>query len=176
MRAVDLFAGCGGFTLAAESVGHRVVYAANHWQFAVDTHALNHPSVRHVCQDLRQANWLDLPAYDLLLASPSCQGHSEASQPNRRDYHDEMRATAWSVIDCMQFTRPRFVVVENVKEFREWSLYELWLAAFAKLGYSVTVNVTNAAWFGVPQRRWRYFLTARLGRKAPPAIVVPSRP
>ena len=48
--------------------------------------------------DLRQADWTTLPEYDLLCASPACQGHSPASQPRRRLYHDALRATAFAVI------------------------------------------------------------------------------
>ena len=44
VRAVDLFAGWGGFTAGAEMAGAEVVFAANHWKLAVDAHALNHPS------------------------------------------------------------------------------------------------------------------------------------
>lgn len=56
--------------------------------------AANHPETEHVCQDLRQADWTSLPRFDLLWASPACQGYSTASQPKRRAYHDAMRATA----------------------------------------------------------------------------------
>jgi DNA (cytosine-5)-methyltransferase 1 len=76
VKAVDLFAGWGGFTLGANQAGLDVVYAANHWQTAVDVHERNHPNAVHACQDLRQADWSALPAYDVLLASPACQGHS----------------------------------------------------------------------------------------------------
>jgi hypothetical protein len=117
MKAIDLFAGWGGFTLGAEQAGVRVVWAANHWPLAVEAHARNHPHTEHACQDLRQADWTRLPAYDLLLASPACQGHSQASQPKRRAYHDAMRATAWAVVDCADVTEPRAIVVENIAKF-----------------------------------------------------------
>lgn len=84
MKAIDLFAGFGGFTLGATQAGARVVWAANHWPLAVETHARNHAGTEHVCQDLRQADWTALPRFDLLLASPACQGHSQAAQPKRR--------------------------------------------------------------------------------------------
>ncbi|MFC6520086.1 DNA cytosine methyltransferase [Undibacterium arcticum] len=57
MNAIDLFAGAGGFSTGAQMAGCNVVWAANHWQQAVDTHAANHPDAQHVCQDLHQANW-----------------------------------------------------------------------------------------------------------------------
>ena len=57
MKAIDLFAGGGGFTEGAEQAGCEVVLAANHWPAAVATHAANHPRAKHVCQDLQQADW-----------------------------------------------------------------------------------------------------------------------
>lgn len=171
MRAVDLFAGFGGFTLGAERAGARVVWAANHWPLAVDVHASNHPATAHVCQDLRQADWTTLPDFDLLLASPACQGHSPASQPKRRHYHDALRATAWAVVDCADVTQPRALLVENVPSFRSWRLYRIWCDALRQLGYTLAEHVVNAADHGVPQRRQRLFLVGlRNGRRfEPPA-------
>ena len=160
MKGVDLFAGWGGFTLGAEEAGVSVVWAANHWPLAVRAHAANHPGAQHECQDLRQADWTRLPSYDLLLASPACQGHSTASQPRRRKYHDELRATAWAVIDCADMTEPRAVIVENVVSFRRWRLYPLWIDALRYLGYHVDEHVLMASRLGVPQRRKRLFVVA----------------
>jgi DNA (cytosine-5)-methyltransferase 1 len=158
VKAIDLFSGFGGFTLAAEQVDVRVVWAANHWPLAVRVHSLNHPTVTHACQDLRQADWTALPRFDLLLASPACQGHSSASQPKRRAFHDAMRATAWAVVDCADVTEPRALIVENVLSFKRWRLYPLWLEALTRLGYRMTEHIRCATRHGVPQRRERLFL------------------
>lgn len=72
VRAIDLFAGAGGFSTGAVAAGVDVVWAANHWQEAVDIHKLNHPDTYHLCQDLHQADWSKLPEHELLLASPAC--------------------------------------------------------------------------------------------------------
>lgn len=173
MIAVDLFAGWGGFTTGAEQAGVRVVWAANHWPLAVSTHAANHPGVEHACQDLRQADWRALPRFDLLLASPACQGHSPASQPGRRPHHDALRATAWAVIDCVEVTSPRAAIIENVLAFRSWTLFPLWLEALRRLGYVVGVHRVDASRLGVPQRRARLFVTAT---RRPVAIAVPAAP
>lgn len=160
MRAVDLFAGWGGFTLGAEEAGVDVVWAANHWPLAVEAHQLNHPTAQHACQDLRQADWSTLPDYELLLASPACQGHSQASQPKRRRYHDALRATAWAVVDCADVTAPRAIVVENVVDFKRWRLYPTWRSALETLGYQLQETVIRASEHGVPQRRDRLFVIA----------------
>jgi DNA (cytosine-5)-methyltransferase 1 len=162
-------------TTGAEQAGVRVVWAGNHWQLAVDTHARNNPSTVHVCQDLRQADWSSLPAFDLLLAAPACQGHSSASRPNRRGYHDAMRATAWSVVDCADATQPRALIVENVMSLRDWRLYPTWRAALEALGYRLTELELDAARHGVPQRRTRLFIVGLRSRK-PFFFASPLRP
>lgn len=166
MRAVDLFAGWGGFTEGAGRVGVDVVWAANHWPLAVEAHRTNHPAAEHVCQDLRQADWTALPPFELLLAAPACQGHSTASQPGRRAYHDEMRATAWSVVDCADVTEPRAIIVENVLTFLRWRLFGVWRCALEQLGYHVSEHIVRASDHGAPQRRERLFVVAT--RRAAP--------
>lgn len=171
MRAVDLFAGFGGFTTGATQAGAKVVWAANHWKTAVDVHALNHPETEHVCQDLMQANWAKLPEFDLLLASPACQGHSNASQPRRNEKHEVMRQTAWAVVDCLETRHPRAFLVENVEQFLKWKLFPTWLHALETLGYQVTWQVLQASRCGVPQRRKRVIVAGSLNR----AVVIRDR-
>ncbi len=156
---VDLFAGLGGWSTGATMAGCRVLWAANHWQDAVNWHSANHPDAIHVCQDLHQANWAEVPAHDLLLASPCCQGHSKArGKANGNPQHDASRSTAWSVVSALEFHRPPAAIVENVPEFLEWSLYPAWSAAMNALGYQLAPHVIDCADLGVPQNRIRLFI------------------
>jgi DNA (cytosine-5)-methyltransferase 1 len=167
-RAIDLFAGWGGFTEGATQAGVDVVWAANHWAAAVRTHALNHPTTVHALQDLRQADWSLLPDYEVLLAAPACQGHSTSSQPRRRARHDAIRATAFAVIDCADVTEPAAIVVENVPAFTRWRLFGLWCDMIRALGYELDLRMLTASKHRVAQRRTRMFLIAtRPGRAVP---------
>lgn len=87
MRAVDLFAGAGGTTLGATWAGARVLTAVNHWPIAVQTHAAAHPETEHRCEDAAILDPTTLPAHDLLLASPSCTGHTRARGTDQ-PHHD----------------------------------------------------------------------------------------
>ena len=159
MKAIDLFAGGGGFSTGAELAGCNVVWAANHWPEAVEWHTINHPGAVHVCQDLHQADWSKVPAHDLLLASPCCQGHSKArGKAKGNPQHDASRSTAWAVVSAAEYHRPEFVLVENVPEFLDWQLYRPWELAMNALGYSVAPHVIDAADHGAPQNRVRLFL------------------
>jgi len=166
LRVADLFAGLGGFSEGARQAGARVVWAANHWREAVDTHALNHPETQHLCQDLHQARWDEVPEHDLMLASPACQGHTRA-RGKERAHHDATRSSALAVLGAVDYHRPPFLLVENVPEFRQWDGYPAWCGMLRAFGYELTENVLNAADFGVPQSRERLFVMATRGGKLP---------
>ncbi len=157
VRVVDLFAGLGGFSAGAVMAGCAVVWAADHWREAVDIHEQNHPETQHACQDLQQANWMEVPAHDVILASPACQGHTPA-RGKERPHHDAQRSTAWAVVAAAECHRPEAFIVENVPEFAEWSLFPAWADALRILGYSLSLNVTDSADHGVPQHRRRLFV------------------
>lgn len=173
MKAIDLFAGLGGFTEGAKRVGIKVIWAANHWRLAVECHADNHPDIIHSCQDLHQADWSEIPSHDIMLASPCCQGHARA-RGKERPHHDKQRSTAWAVVSCAEYHREPVIVVENVPEFTAWSLYPSWLDAMSRLGYAVSPHMFDAADHGVPQHRKRLFLICTLS-KAPLVLDIPKK-
>ena len=156
IKAIDLFAGLGGMTQGATAAGVKVVWAANHWPEAVETHTRNHPGTEHACQDLQQANWEQVPAHDLLLASPCCQAFSVAKGKDGPQ-HDASRSTPWAVVSAAEVHRPGVFIVENVEEMMNWKLFESWRHAMHALGYSIAPHVLDAADFGVPQNRERVF-------------------
>lgn len=161
MKVVDLFAGLGGFSTGAAMAGADVVWAGNHWPAAVDLHQRNHPGAIHVCQDLQQADWSQVPDHDVMLASPACQGHSRAKGARNGPAQDLSRSTAWAVVSAAEVKRPPVVVVENVPEFLTWTLYPAWQSAMQALGYHLVSRVIDAADHGVPQNRRRLFVVAR---------------
>lgn len=174
MRAIDLFAGAGGFSTGATMAGAKVLWAADHWPTAVQWHSANHPDTLHACQDLQQADFRDAPAHDLLLASPACQGHSPA-RGVEKPHHDAQRATAWAVVTCAEVHRPAVAIVENVPELARWVLYPAWCAAMTALGYALAPMVLDAADHGVPQHRRRLIIVATRSRH-PVVLDLPRRP
>lgn len=180
MKGIDLFAGLGGSSTGATKAGVEIVWAANHWQEAVDSHTLNHPNTVHVCQDLHQANFSSVlalaPKLDLLLASPCCQGHSKArGKANGNPQHDASRSTAWAVPAAAEVLKPEQIIVENVPEFLQWELYPAWEAAMQALGYSLAPHIVDCADLGVPQNRVRLFIIGTRSKK-PLFLKLPKMP
>ena len=100
-----------------------------------------------------------------MLASPACQGHSQAGQPGRsrkgvRERQQADRNTAWAVVNCAEVKRPARILVENVADFLRWPLYPAWRQALELLGYVVNEYTFDAATFGVPQNRVRAVVSA----------------
>lgn len=172
--AIDLFAGLGGWSTGATMAGVEILWAANHWPSAVEWHSANHPKAIHVCQDLHQADWTQVPKHDLLLASPCCQGHSKARGKSAGNpQHDASRSTAWAVVSALEFHRPESAIIENVPEFMDWALFPAWQAALNALGYQLAPHVVDCADLGVPQNRVRLFIVCTRSR-APLYLSLPK--
>lgn len=161
IKGIDLFAGAGGTSTGALMAGVDIIWAANHNPVAVEYHAKNHPQISHVCQDLQQADWSQVPEHDILYASPCCQGHSRAAGKVKTTLKADLsRSTAWAVISCLEAHKTPVAIIENVEDFLRWSLYEPWVLALKKLGYSLSVNLINLSSLGAPQNRKRLILIA----------------
>jgi len=189
IRAADLFCGAGGSSTGlaqavAAAGGTLDLTAVNHWAVAVETHAANHPSARHLCESLDSVDPRKVipgKRLDILMASPECIHHSNARGGKPMD--DQSRATAWHVLRWAEALRPSWVLVENVREFTSWgplgtngrplsskrgALFATFVNGFTALGYRVEWRVLNAADYGAATTRQRFFLMARLGNGAVP--------
>jgi DNA (cytosine-5)-methyltransferase 1 len=171
MTATDLFSGGGGSTEGLTQAGVRVEVAANHWPLAVATHQANHPDTEHRTADLSEVDWRTFPATDVLWASPSCVWHARAGGRRRPPADVEQlrrgagaidRATAFAVVAAAEVHRYPIVLVENVREFRDWTLYRWWLDGLTALGYRTHELLLDAAEFGHAQHRRRLFVVATL--------------
>ena len=173
MRTADLFAGAGGWSTAAARVGLDVVAAVNHWPTAVATHQANHPTTAHHCASLHGFDpRVVSPSPVVVLASPSCTGHTPARGKDRPQ-HDEARATAHAVVDLVEYWRPDWLLVENVPAMLQWSRYPAWKLDLECLGYRVAHTVLDTADFGFPQHRKRVYIAAT---RTSDAIRLPTMP
>lgn len=185
MKIADLFCGAGGTSTGILKACHKrgitpSLLAINHWPTAVKTHELNHPSVRHLCENLDSVDPRKEVegSLDLLAASPECTHHSNAR--GGVPCSDQSRATAWHVLRWMEAKQPTAVQIENVKEFLKWGplgangrplkskrgdLFNQFIASMRALNYSVDWRVLNAADYGDATSRERLIIIAAKGRR-----------
>ena len=183
----DLFCGAGGTShgllMAANEIGADLeLIAINHWNVAIDTHALNHPYAKHLCTGLDNVDPRKLVPggrLNVLCGSPECTHHSVAR--GGRPMSDQSRASAWHILRFAEALYIDNIVIENVREFQSWGplglngrpmkskkgqLFEQFIASLRALGYNVDWRVLNCADYGDPTTRERLFIMAQRGNRS----------
>ncbi|MER6522576.1 DNA cytosine methyltransferase [Streptomyces sp. NPDC001553] len=166
LNAMDWFAGAGGSSQGIDAVtGVRVTRAANHWDKAIESHAMNFPNADHWKGDIRQAPVEKWPVTQIFWASPECPKWTNARGRKRtfdtaqeelpglekdRDPADERsRALMEEVPMYLRGVQERgglvlAGIVENVIDCRAWIEWDRWLGELHKLGYATRTIALNS--------------------------------
>jgi DNA (cytosine-5)-methyltransferase 1 len=175
-RTADIFCGVGGFSVGALRAGFPVKWCADLDFETLTYHAENHALTEHVLADVTTFDWSSIVPMEVLLASPPCQGFSEAGQPARRgagfgevdrarnvERSAQRKGAAFAIVDAAREMRPHTIIVENVVQMADrWERYGEWMEALAGLGYHVRDHRINALNYGGGQDRTRLIVTASL--------------
>jgi DNA (cytosine-5)-methyltransferase 1 len=172
LTCVDLFAGAGGFSLAAQRVGIDVRLAIESNKYAVETYKKNlcteRSSSKVVAKDIRLIDPTEArrnvyaleETCDLVLGGPPCQGFS-THRLNGSGVADERNDLIHVYFSFVKAFAPSVFLMENVPGIL-WDRHASDLARFyeqgALAGYDIQQPVVvDARDFGVPQRRKRVF-------------------
>jgi len=162
LRAIDLFAGCGGLSRGLQEAGIPVLAGVDHWAPARTIYARNlgHDALDIDLADVEGAVAV-LSKYKptLVAGGPPCQEFSAAGTRQEGARADLTRAYA----EIVARLRPRWVVMENVPQVRDSSSYQAARAVLKAAGYGLTERVLDASRCGVPQARKRFFAIGRFG-------------
>jgi DNA (cytosine-5)-methyltransferase 1 len=178
LRAVELFAGVGGFRLGLRTAGWCTVWS-NQWepstksQPASDCYAARFGNEGHVCQDIAkvlddvEAGMASIPEHDLVVGGFPCQDYSVAKTLNQaRGIQGKKGVLWWEIFRFLQLLSPQRALFENVDRLLKSPAaqrgrdFAIMLASLASLGYAVEWRVVNAADYGLPQKRRRVFIVA----------------
>lgn len=186
LRMLDVFAGCGGLSIGLEATGiAKAKWAIENYQPAADAFSNTHPDCNVIVEDcnavLKKAmsggKGHKVPLrgeVELLCGGPPCQGFSIMNTFNEGEYSKFKNSLISTYLSYCDFYRPRFFILENVKNFvsfKKGHVLRLCLRALVLMGYQCTFGVLQAGNFGVPQNRKRAFLIA-----AAPSEVLPTFP
>ncbi|MBU4460795.1 MAG: DNA cytosine methyltransferase, partial [Verrucomicrobia bacterium] len=165
---IDLFCGCGGFTLGMIRAGFRCLAAVDFNEEAVATFRTNIGKETLVLRkDLSRFAPDKLAAkikgntVDVIIGGPPCQGFStvrqvDAANHGSRVRRDKRRYLFRRFLEYVAAFRPRIFVMENVlgiQSAAKGKFFTLVQAEARKIGYRVQAQVEEAWTLGVPQKR-----------------------
>lgn len=184
-RVVDLFSGCGGMSLGFQSAGCEILAGIELEAIRAKTHARNfhghdkeserrHGQGRDVTaldpvQTLKELNPELQPEVDILVGGPPCQAYARVGRAKLREiaqhpeaYQRDPRGQLYAAyIRWVEALQPVAVVMENVPDILNYGgvqVAEVIAESLDELGYDCRYTLLNAAFYGVPQTRERWYL------------------
>jgi DNA (cytosine-5)-methyltransferase 1 len=170
MRVADFFCGAGGFSEGFRQKGFQVVFALDNWRPAVCTHEFNHPGCNHALMDILKLNTPEMidtivPDTEIIIGSPPCVAFSGSNKAGKADkshgirlIEAYLRIIAWKKKKGVL----KYWILENVPNSgkyikEEYSWEELGLPGKGPKLTMQQRNILNAAEYGAPQGRLRFF-------------------
>lgn len=162
---IDLFAGCGGFSVGFRRAGYTVAVAVESDPATADSYARNFPETTLLRQSveklsaeaiLRAAGVRDHNRL-VVVGGPPCQGFSSLRWGRKKD-KDPRDDLVGVFVDLVLASNPAAFLFENVPRIMR---HDVFVDAVRRLGKRFNLagpKVLDAADYGVPQRRRRLFL------------------
>ena len=172
--SLDLFCGCGGFSLGMDRAGFRSLAAIDFNAEAMETFRANLPDVPHALErDLTKfppeelEKLIGTNRVDVITGGPPCQGFSNARKVDGANHHgerfkdDPRRLLFREYLRYVAHFQPRIFVMENVLGIQTAAGGAYFTAVQHEarlLGYRVVAQVADAFALGVPQKRRRQLI------------------
>lgn len=160
-NVIDLFCGCGGFSLGFEKAGFNVLLGIDVWKDALTTFEYNHKKSKSLQADLSILSPEEIvpllkgKQIDVIIGGPPCQGISVAGKRIVDDIRNRLYENFVRFVD---YFRPKAFVMENVPNILSIGngiIKDSVIKDFSKLGYTIEYKVLIASDYGVPQNRRR---------------------
>ena len=158
MQVAELFAGIGGFRIAADSLGLETIWANDIDPVACDVYGVNFGKGSILQGDIRQI-WHSIPKHQILTAGFPCQPFSSAGK--KQGIRDPRGTLFEVIVEVLRFHRPTYFVLENVKRLLTMERgihFATILSALTDLNYRVEWRLLNAKRHGLAQNRERIFI------------------
>ena len=164
MKAIDLFAGCGGLSLGFQEAGIEIAGAFENWRPAIEIYKAN---FNHPIFDIDLSQISDYKIFsdlkpNMIIGGPPCQDFSSAGKRNENNGRGDLTI---NFADIITHILPEWFVMENVERILKTQKLKLAKKMFIEAGYGLSEIVLDASYCGVPQIRKRYILIGKLGEK-----------
>ena len=176
LKMIDLFSGAGGLSEGLSEAGFHSIFATEIVPEYAETYRLNHKGAVVKTADIRTLDpniirielGIEHEELDLIAGGPPCQGFSINAPV--RSILDERNHLFKEYLRFVDAFAPKAILIENVPglvSFERGATLHAILDALAELGYGADVRILGAAYYGVPQMRWRTFILGLRGKNLP---------
>ena len=175
---IDLFCGCGGFSLGFDRAGLSGLAAIDFNKEAIKVFKANLPQVSHVLEvDVTKfpprqlAEKIGADTVDVIVGGPPCQGFSTVRQVDGANHgsrlvEDKRRHLYQEFLKYVGHFQPKVFVMENVLGIRSASGGEYFTRVQKEaraIGYRVHAQVEDCVELGLPQKRRRQLFIGTRG-------------
>lgn len=170
LKAVELFAGIGGFRIACDAVGLETVWANDLNEQACRVYRSRFGGGVLREGDIRSLT-AEIPEHDLLTGGFPCQPFSSAGK--KSGVRDPRGTLFQTIVEVVATRQPSYFVLENVKRLlsmEDGSHFATILEALAGLEYHIEWRLLNAMHFGLAQNRQRVLIVGVHQRAATPSL------
>lgn len=171
---VDCFAGPGGICTGLHASGFQTLVAIEYIKSCCETYSANHPEVHVIWSDIRQVTadqvlpHIPDDGVDLVTSGMPCETFSTAGNSSR-SFYDDRQVLYREGIGIAKLCNAKMLLFENVPAITSKRIakdspklvVDMIKEELAEAGYGNYIQVVlDAADFGVPQRRKRFFILA----------------
>ncbi len=169
-RVIDLFAGCGGFSVGFEQAGFSIVKAVEYDKTIAKSYSHNHKGTILLSEDIGNVDnefYFSRGESDVIIGGPPCQGFSMAGARirNKNTFIEDPRNYLFlHYVNIVRIVRPKVFVLENVKGILSkdnGAIFKEIVSTFSNPlffngdRYFLHYKVCRAVDYGVPQQRER---------------------
>lgn len=171
---VDCFAGPGGICTGLHASGFQTLVAIEYIKSCCETYSANHPEVHVIWSDIRKVTadqilpHIPNDGVDLITSGMPCETFSTAGNSSR-SFYDDRQVLYREGIRIAKLCNAKMLLFENVPAITSKRIakdspklvVDMIKEELAEAGYGNYIQVVlDAADFGVPQKRKRFFILA----------------
>lgn len=179
INVIDLFAGCGGFSVGFERAGYKITKAVEFDKNIAASYSHNHEGTIMFANDIGKiadTEHFEHGEADVIIGGPPCQGFSMAGERIREKkafINDPRNFLFRHYVEVVKIVRPKVFLLENVKGILSKDNGAIFKEIVDTFGdpdnfdgdkYYLHYKVCKAVEFGIPQRRERVVVIGVLNK------------
>ena len=171
-KVIDLFAGCGGFSVGFQKAGFQIVKAVEFDKQIADSYIYNHAKTQMIAEDIRKVDnekYFSEYEANVIIGGPPCQGFSMSGERIRANAfkNDPRNYLFKHYLNVVKIVKPDFFIFENVKgilTMKNGEIFDEIVKSFSDknnfegVKYFVSHRVVKVVEFSIPQKRERVII------------------